>query len=145
MLQDNTGVEVTLTVPVLPSGLTQTQIDLPSSLTQTQIDLLDAYLSNNVTLKYINIMAMCYGSGTLLPGENYGTASIRAINSTKNQIKEAYQRFANTTLSDSEAYSKIGVTVSVGYESSSDPIFTPAWSQLVVDHAKNKNIGMTSY
>jgi chitinase len=28
MLQDTTGVEVTLTVPVLPSGLTQTQIDL---------------------------------------------------------------------------------------------------------------------
>ncbi len=134
MLQDTTGVEVTLTVPVLPSGLTQ-----------TQIDLLDAYLSNNVTLKYINIMAMCYGSSTLLPGENYGTASIRAIDSTKNQIKDSYQKFANTTLSDSEAYSKIGATVSVGYESSSDPIFTPAWSQLVVDHAKNKNIGMTSY
>ncbi|WP_291650204.1 immunoglobulin-like domain-containing protein [Clostridium sp.] len=134
MLQDTTGVEVTLTVPVLPSGLTQ-----------TQIDLLDAYLSNNVSLKYINIMAMCYGGGTLLPGENYGTASLRAIDSTKNQIKEAYKKFANTTLSDSEAYSKVGVTVSVGYESPSDPIFTPTWSQLVADHAKTKNIGMTSY
>lgn len=134
LLQDSTGVEVTLTVPVLPSGLTK-----------TQIDLLDAYLSNKVNIKFINIMAMCYGSGTLLPGENYGTASLRAMDSTKNQIKDAYQKFANTTLSDSEAYTKLGVTVSIGYESSSDPIFTPNWSQLVVDHSINKNIGMTSY
>lgn len=134
MLQDKTGVEVNLTLPVLPSGLTQ-----------TQLDLLEAYLSNNVNIKYVNIMAMCYGSGVLNPGENYGTASVRAMDSTKNQIKDYYKKFANTTLTDADAYSKLGVTVSVGYESPSDPIFTPAWSQLVVNHAITNKIGMTSY
>lgn len=134
MLQDATGVEVSLTVPVLPSGLTS-----------TQINLLDAYLSNGVDLKYVNIMAMCYGSGTLNPGENYGTASLRAMDSTKDQIKDCYKKYANTTLTDAEAYAKLGVTVSVGYESGSDPIFKPDWSQLVVNHAKEKNIAMTSF
>ena len=134
MLQDSTGVDVSLTIPVLPSGLTS-----------TQIDLLDAYLSNNVKLKCINIMAMCYGSGTLNPGENYGTASLRAMDSTKDQIKDCYKKFANTTLTDAEAYAKLGVTVSIGYESGSDPIFRPDWSKLVVDHAKEKAIGMTSF
>ena len=124
-LQDETGVEVSLTLPVLPSGLTQ-----------TQLDVLEAYLSNNVNLKYINIMAMCYGSGVLQPNENYGTASVRAMDSTKNQIKDYYKKYANTTLSDSEAYAKLGVTVSIGYESGSDPIFIPAWSELVANHAK---------
>ena len=133
-LQDETGVEVSLTLPVLPSGLTQ-----------TQLDVLEAYLSNNVNLKYINIMAMCYGSGVLQPNENYGTASVRAMDSTKNQIKDYYKKYANTTLSDSEAYAKLGVTVSIGYESGSDPIFIPEWSQLVTIHAKVNNIGMTSY
>ncbi|MFR2301555.1 MAG: immunoglobulin-like domain-containing protein, partial [Clostridium paraputrificum] len=133
-LQDETGVEVSLTLPVLPSGLTQ-----------TQLDVLEAYLSNNVNLKYINIMAMCYGSGVLQPNENYGTASVRAMDSTKNQIKDYYKKYANTTLSDSEAYAKLGVTVSIGYESGSDPIFIPEWSQLVTNHAKVNNIGMTSY
>ena len=90
-------------------------------------------------------MAMCYGSGVLQPNENYGTASVRAMDSTKNQIKDYYKKYANTTLSDSEAYAKLGVTVSIGYESGSDPIFTPAWSQLVTNHAKANNIGMTSY
>ena len=133
-LQDETGVEVSLTLPVLPSGLTQ-----------TQLDVLEAYLSNGVNLKYINIMAMCYGSGVLQPNENYGTASVRAMDSTKNQIKDYYKKYANTTLSDSEAYATLGVTVSIGYESGSDPIFTPAWSQLVTNYAKANNIGMTSY
>lgn len=132
--QEATGVQVVLTLPVLPDGLTS-----------TGLGVLEAYLANGVDLACVNIMTMCYGSGVLLPGENYGTASLRAVDSLKDQLKTYYKTYANTTLDDEDAYAKIGTTVSIGFESGSDPIFPPSWSKLVVDHAIEKQIGMTSF
>ncbi|MGL4953386.1 MAG: immunoglobulin-like domain-containing protein, partial [Culicoidibacterales bacterium] len=121
-LQDTTGVDIVLTMPVLPSGLTS-----------VQLDVLEAYLSQGVDVEVVNLMTMCYGTGTMLPSENYGTASLRAVDSTMVQVKDYFQRFAGTTLTTEQAYGKIGTTVSIGFEGSAHPIFTTAWSQLVVD------------
>ncbi|SFB16609.1 glycosyl hydrolase family 18 protein [Clostridium frigidicarnis] len=133
-VQDATGVKVVLTVPVLPSGLTY-----------DQINLLDAYLSQGVDLEVVNLMTMCYGQGTLQPGENYGTASLRAVDSSKDQLKDCYKRFASKDLTDEEAYGKLGTTPSIGYESTDHPVFTTEWAKLVVDHAIDRKIGMTSF
>lgn len=133
-VQDVTGVDVVLTLPVLPDGLTS-----------QGLGILEAYLANGVNLKVINIMTMCYGAGTLRPGENYGSASLRAVESLKDQLKDYYKKYANTTLNDAQAFAKIGTTVSIGYESGSDPIFTTQWSKDVVNHANEKAIGMTSF
>ncbi|WP_229506126.1 glycosyl hydrolase family 18 protein [Paenibacillus sp. 1001270B_150601_E10] len=133
-LQDATGVEIILTLPVLPSGLTQ-----------VQLDVLEAYLANGVDVKIVNIMTMCYGNGTLLPGENYGSASLRAVDSTKDQLKSYFQKYANVSLTDAEAYAKIGTTPSIGFEGAAHPIFTTEWTQWVVDHANEKGLGMTSF
>lgn len=133
-LQDTFDVDVVLTLPVLPDGLTY-----------EGLSILEAYLSQGIDLKAVNIMTMCYGSGTLLPGENYGTASLRAVNSLKDQLKTYYKKYANQTLSDEKAYAKIGTTVSIGYESGSDPVFVPEWSKLVVNQAIEKKIAMTSF
>lgn len=133
-VQDATKVDVVLTLPVLPSGLTS-----------EGLGALEAYLANGVNVKAVNIMTMCYGDGVLLPGENYGTASVRAIDSTKDQLKSYFKTYAGVTLSDSEAYAKLGTTCSVGYESSSFPIFTPALAKVVVDSAIKNKIAMTSY
>ncbi|MDK2584679.1 DUF5011 domain-containing protein [Romboutsia sedimentorum] len=133
-VQDETGVDIVLTLPVLPSGLTQ-----------VQLDVLEAYLSNGVDIELVNIMTMCYGSATLNPGENYGTASVRAIDSTKNQVKDYFKKYLNVELSDQEAYRKVGTTSSIGFESSAHPTFTKELSKLVVDHAIEKGIGMTSF
>lgn len=133
-VQDETGVKVILTLPVLPTGLTS-----------LELDLMDAYLSQGVEIEMVNIMAMCYGSGTLLPGENYGTASLRAIDSTARQIKECYKKYANIDLTEAEAYRKVGVTTSVGFEGDAHPIFTKDWTELVVNHSIEKGIGMTSF
>lgn len=133
-VQDETGVEIVLTLPVLPSGLT----DLG-------MGVLEAYLENDVDIKMVNIMSMCYGSATLLPEENYGTASLRAVNSLASQLKSAYSNIQGVSLSDADIYSKIGTTVSIGYESDAHPVWTTEWSQLVVNQAKELNIGMTSF
>ncbi|GAA0714621.1 glycosyl hydrolase family 18 protein [Paraclostridium ghonii] len=133
-VQDETGVNVVLTLPVLPSGLTS-----------VQLDVLEAYLSQGVDIELVNIMTMCYGSGTLLPGENYGTASIRAIDNTKNQVQQYFKKYANISLTDSEAYKKVGTTSSIGFEGEAHPIFNTEWSKLVVDHSIQKGLGMTSF
>lgn len=128
-LQDATGVQVTLTVPVNPDGLTT-----------EGLNVLEAYVENGVDLSLVNIMAMCYGELSL----NYGTASVEAMDCLKNQIKQMYSKYG-VTLSDQAAYARVGVTVSVGYESNSDPIFTTDWSQIVYDAAVKNNIGMLSF
>ncbi|WP_240765072.1 glycosyl hydrolase family 18 protein [Paenibacillus dendritiformis] len=133
-LQDATGVDIVLTLPVLPSGLTS-----------VQLDVLEAYLSAGVDVKVVNIMTMCYGNGTLLPGENYGSASLRAVDSTKNQVKQYFKQYANTDLTDEEAYGIIGTTPSIGFEGAAHPVFTTEWSQWVVDHAIEKGLAMTSF
>ncbi|MGL6059048.1 MAG: glycosyl hydrolase family 18 protein, partial [Culicoidibacterales bacterium] len=134
MLQDATGVDIVLTLPVLPSGLTA-----------IQLDVLEAYLSEGVDVEVVNLMTMCYGNGTLLPGENYGTASLRAVDSTMEQLKTYFAKYANVTLTTQQAYAKIGTTPSIGFEGSAHPIFTTEWSQLVVDHAIEKGLAMTSF
>lgn len=133
-VQDETGINVVITLPVLPSGLTN-----------VQLDVLEAYLSEGVNLKVVNLMTMCYGSGTLLPGENYGTASLRAVDSVKDQLKDYYKKYAGVTLTDGQAYGKIGTTVSIGFESEAHPIFTTAWSNLVVNDAIANKLAMTSF
>ncbi|HAX72310.1 MAG TPA: chitinase, partial [Firmicutes bacterium] len=133
-VQDETGVSIVLTLPVLPSGLTQ-----------VQLDVLEVYLAAGVDVEIVNVMTMCYGEGTLLPGENYGTASLRAIDNTKDQVQEYFKTYAGIELSDEEAYRKLGTTPSIGFEGSAHPVFTTEWAELVVNHAIERGIGMTSF
>ncbi|MGL4373812.1 MAG: immunoglobulin-like domain-containing protein, partial [Turicibacter sp.] len=133
-VQDQTDVKIVLTLPVLPSGLTS-----------VQLDVLEAYLSQGVDVHLVNLMTMCYGESSLLPGENYGTGSLRAVDSTKDQIKQYYKQFTSIELTDEQAYGKIGTTPSIGFEGVAHPIFTSEWAQLIVDHATSRGLGMTSF
>lgn len=130
IVQEKTGVEVVLTLPVLPTGLTE-YLGLPT---------LQVYLDEGVDVKAVNIMAMCYGSYF----GDYALGSVDAIDSTMQQIKDAYAKIG-TTLTTTEAYNKVGVTTSIGYEGYGHPIFTTADSELVVNHAVNTGINFVSY
>ncbi|MGL5151713.1 MAG: immunoglobulin-like domain-containing protein [Clostridium sp.] len=132
-VQDKTGVEVVLTLPVMPEGLIS--IDM---------DTFDAYLSEGVDIKMINVMTMCYGTSSIKPGETYATASTRAIDNLKLQIQAQYKKYG-ITLTDEEAYLKCGTTVSIAFEGSAHPYWDASYSRVVVDHAKQKSIGMTSF
>ncbi|MGL4913304.1 MAG: immunoglobulin-like domain-containing protein, partial [Romboutsia sp.] len=128
-VQDETGVDIVLTLAVMPTGLTQ-----------VQLDVLEAYLSQGVDVKLVNIMTMCYGAST----PDYAVGSVQAVDNTKNQIKEYFKKYANIELSDAEAYRKVGTTPSVGFEGAAHPIFDAQDTKMVVDHAIEKGIGMTS-
>lgn len=129
-IQDETGVKVSLTLPVMDFGLIG-----------EDLKTLQAYLEQGVNVEIVNIMAMCYGSSA----GDYANASVKAIDNTKKQLQDYYKKYAKITLSEGEAYAKIGVTTSIGYETSSHPIFTKEQHQKVVDHAQAKKIGMVSF
>ena len=132
IVQDKTGVEVSLTIPIMPSGWQD-----------KQIALINAYLSEGVKLVCINSMTMCYGAGTL-PGEDYAWASIRALKNANKQLGEIYKQHGKT-LSEKDLYKKMGATVAIGYEGDAFPIFTTKNMQVVANFAKEVGLGLFSF
>ncbi len=129
-IQELTGVKVTLTLPVMPTGLIQ-----------TGLDVLKAYLEEGVDLENINIMTMCYGASV----PYYAKGSIDAVDNTMKQVKDYFKKYAGIDLTTEQAYVKLGTTPSVGFENTGHPYFTTEMMKQVVDHAVEKNIGMVSF
>lgn len=130
-VQDKTGVEITLTIPIMPHGWEQ-----------KQINIINAYLDAGVNIHLINSMTMCYGTG-VWQNEDYGSASVRAITNSIRQMKTIYANHGYE-LTDDQAYLKTGATFSIGYESSLYPVFTLSMANTVVDDAIKHNYGMVS-
>ena len=130
-VQDKTNIEITLTIPIMPSGWQE-----------KQINILKAYIDSGVDIALINSMTMCYGAG-VYENEDYGTASIRAITNSISQMKELYSN-VGINLTNEQAYLKTGATFSIGYENSLYPVFTLKMAETVVDDAIKNNYGMVS-
>lgn len=133
MVQDQTGVEVSLTIPIMPWGWDT-----------KQINLIKAYMDEGVDIKIINSMTMCYGKPSLNAGEDFGSASVRAMENACSQLIEIYAGYGKK-LSESESYKRLGSTVSLGYEGPANEVFTPTLAQKVYDHAAKKKYGLLSY
>lgn len=135
-VQDATGVELVLTVPVMPHGLIA--IDRGT---------IEAFIRAEVDITLVNIMAMCFGTAYFnhpVYG-NYATGTVHAISNTARQLQTLYRDIRGINLSLSEAYAKVGVTVSVGYEGHGHPYWPVGWTEIVLDHAVAQNIGMVSF
>lgn len=130
-IQNKTGIEITLTIPVMPSGWQQ-----------KQLNIIKAYMDAGVDVSVFNSMTMCYGTG-VESNEDYGTASVRAMKNCFKQIKLIYTNYGYA-LSDDQAYLKLGATFSIGYESQLYPIFTTEMANTVVEDAIQKNYGLVS-
>ena len=130
-VQDKTNIEITLTIPIMPSGWEL-----------KQINIINAYLDAGVDIKLINSMTMCYGTG-VQENEDYGTASVRAISNSIKQLQTIYSNYG-ILLSDAQAYLKTGATFSIGYESDLYPIFTTEMAATIVEDAKKHRYGLIS-
>ena len=130
-IQDKTNIEITLTIPIMPSGWEQ-----------KQINIINAYLDAGVDITLINSMTMCYGTG-VQENEDYGTASVRAIGNSIKQLQAIYSNYG-ILLSDAQAYLKTGATFSIGYESDLYPIFTTEMAATIVEDAKKHRYGLIS-
>ena len=132
-VQEKTGVEVSLTIPIMPYGWDA-----------KQLNLIRAYIGAGVELKMINSMTMCYGYDAVASDESFGDASVRALQNANYQLVQLFEEFG-IEMSSEWAYKLMGATVDIGYENAKNPVFTVQETKQVAEFCKQKGIGMFSY
>ena len=132
-VQEKTGVEVSLTIPIMPYGWDA-----------KQLNLIRAYIGAGVELKMINSMTMCYGYSAVGANESFGDALIRALQNANYQLVQLFEEFG-IEMSSEWAYRLMGATVDIGYENSQNPIFTVQETKQVAEFCKQNGMGMYSY
>jgi Cellulose binding domain/Glycosyl hydrolases family 18 len=121
-------LEVSFTLPVLPSGLVQDGTDL----------LQDAK-ANGVDLSAVNIMAMDYGdSAAPNPSGQMGTYAIDAATATEAQLKSIFG------WTDAQAWAHVAVTPMIGVNDTSDEVFTVADASQLAAFASTKHLAWLS-
>jgi Cellulose binding domain/Glycosyl hydrolases family 18 len=118
------GLKVSLTLPVLPEGLTADGVNVVRSA-----------ISAGVNIDLVNVMAMDYQR----PSGDYGEFAKQAAQSTFNQIKPLFPG-----LSDAQVWRKIGVTPMLGKNDDGGTFFQSDARDLVTD-AKAKHYGFLSF
>lgn len=122
--RSHSGLEVSYTLPAMPTGLTQ-----------DGIDLLGNAKANGVDIHAVNIMAMDYGSSY---SGDMGQYAIDGATATQAQVKSVLG------ISDDAAWKKIAVTPMIGVNDVSSEIFTvPDASQLAA-FARTKGLAWLS-
>ncbi|MET8677685.1 cellulose binding domain-containing protein [Streptomyces sp. NPDC004647] len=120
----NPDLDVSFTLPVLPSGLTQPGVDL----------LADAK-KNGVKISAVNIMAMDYGPAF---SGDMGQYAIEAATATQGQIKSVLG------LSDQAAWKAVAVTPMIGVNDVVTEIFKVEDATQLVKFAESKDLGWLS-
>ncbi len=125
LLQDEyPDLQISLTLPVMPYGLTPDGINVITSAVEHDIDI-----------SVVNIMAMDYGgSGDM------GSKAIAAMEHTFNQLKSLYED-AGMPKPDSLIWRMIGVTPMIGQNDVAGEIFYLDDAEEVRDFALDKKIG----
>jgi Cellulose binding domain/Glycosyl hydrolases family 18 len=122
------GLQISFTLPVLPSGLTSDGVAVVTGAVQA-----------GVQLAAVNVMAMDYGDGAApSPSGQMGTFAIDAATATDAQVATAMG------ISDAAAWPKIAVTPMIGVNDTSDEIFTVANAQQLVAFAASKHLAWLS-
>ncbi|QKV94826.1 chitinase [Streptomyces sp. NA02950] len=118
------GLDVSFTLPVMPTGLTQDGVKLVADAKK-----------NGVKVSAVNIMAMDYGASF---NGDMGQYAIDAATATQGQIKGALG------LSDQAAWQTVAVTPMIGVNDVATEIFTVDDAKQLVDFAKSKKLGWLS-
>jgi chitinase len=118
-VQKATGVKVSLTLPVLPSGLTADGVNVVRSARK-----------NGVALDMVNIMAMDYYTKG-----NYGTFAQQAAQHTLAQVRGVYS---------GASMAMIGVTPMIGKNDDGN-VFDLKAAQSLVTFAGKNHVGMLSF
>jgi hypothetical protein len=121
----NPGLQVSFTLPVMPTGLTQDGINV----VQDAID-------KGVNLTAVNVMAMDYGS----PDSQMGQDAINAAVATVAQLGVLYP-----SKSAAELDAMIGVTPMIGVNDTPGETFTLADAQLLESYAASNGFGLLSF
>ena len=124
----NPGLQVSFTLPVLPSGLTADGDAVLTGAAQA-----------GVKISAVNVMAMDYGDGAAPnPSGQLGTFAIDAATATDAQVASALG------ISADAAWSKVAVTPMIGVNDTSDEVFTVANAQQLAAFAASKHLAWLS-
>ena len=122
---EDPGLQVSYTLPVLPSGLTS-----------QGVALLQNAKADNANIAAVDVMAMDYGSS--FPGD-MATLAEEAATATMQQVQSVW-----TNLSTAQAYAKIAVTPMIGVNDDSAEIFTLADASSLASWAQGKGLAWLS-
>jgi hypothetical protein len=119
----NSGLKISLTLPVLPTGLDQ-----------NGLNVLTSAVNAGVTLDVVNVMAMDYQQGG-----DYGPKAIQAAQATFNQIKALYP--SKTT---AQVWRMVGVTPMLG-KNDDGGTFDQTGARNLVSFAKTNHLGELAF
>lgn len=120
--QEDPGLQVSYTLPVLPTGLTG-----------QGVALLQNAKADGANIAAVNVMAMDYGSS--FPGD-MATLAEQAATATMQQVRSVW-----TNLSTAQAYAKIAVTPMIGVnDAGTSETFTTADAAALASWAKGNGL-----
>lgn len=128
---DGSPLDVWLTLPVAPSGLTSEALDLVRTT-----------LAGGVDLTGINVMTMNYGASRPAT-QSMALATEQALRSTAEQVKAVYGQ-QGTRLSDAQAWSRVGATPMIGQNDVEGEVFTLADARELTAFARDNGLGRVS-
>jgi chitinase len=128
MTAKGSTLHVTLTLPVMPTGLTQ-----------DGVNVLNSAIANKVTFDAVNVMAMDYGSASIQMGQ----AATQAATSLYSQLDTAFKS-AGQTKTDAQLWQMVGVTPMIGMNDVQGETFTLADAQSLLGVARTDGFGMLS-
>ena len=118
-------MHVSLTLPVMPTGLTQDGLNVIRSA-----------IANGVEVGQVNVMAMDYFDPSLSYPGHMGDLAIQAAQSTHDQLAALYPGKA-----DSQLWAMVGVTPMLGINDDNREIFTTADAAKLTTFANAKGLG----
>jgi hypothetical protein len=122
------GLQVSFTLPVEPSGLTQ-----------DGISLLEGAVSAGVQISAVNVMAMDFGDANAPdPATMMGTYVIDSATATDAQLASVLG------ISDAAAWSKVAVTPMIGQNDQADEVFTLSDAQQLETFAASNHLAWLS-
>lgn len=130
-LQELTDVEVWLTLPVAPTGLTA-----------DGLDIVEANLEAGVELAGVNVMTMNYGESREEP-QSMGDAATSALQSTHEQLAQLYED-QDQRRTDAQLWRELGATPMLGQNDLAGEVFTLADAEQLKNFADNHRIGRLS-
>ncbi|WP_214413388.1 hypothetical protein [Sphaerisporangium fuscum] len=121
--QANPGLKVSLTLPVLPEGLTTDGLNVVKSARDTGVDI-----------DVVNVMAMDYYRSA-----DYGDAAVQAAQSTFGQLRSLYPG-----RSDAQVWRMVGVTPMLS-QNDDGHVYDQADARQLVTFAKGKHLGELAF
>ncbi|MHA6758456.1 glycoside hydrolase family 18 protein [Streptacidiphilus sp. PAMC 29251] len=119
-------LKVTLTLPVLPTGLIADGI---YALTSAK--------AHGLTVDTVNVMAMDYGDGSAPnPSGKMGAYAIQAAQATRAQIAQVWPN-----LTTAQTWAMVGVTPMLGVNDTSSEVFKVADAQQLLTFAQQNHLG----